>query len=296
MKFNTNSLGYIIIQAFVSLKRNIWLSIASTLTVMISLTLLGFAIFFLANTSHIADTFESQVEIAAFLNVNLDSNQVAELKSQIEKIDGVASVTLTTPDQAILEFQESMGTQSLLEDLGGVNPFPGKFTIMATDADLVEGIASRVAGIFGVDKVRYGQGVLEKLISFTEWLRWIGIGVVAAFGFASFLLISLNIKTNVNSREKEIQIMRLVGASNSFVRWPFMIEGLLIGSIGAAIAMVIVGFSYSWILQYIISTLAFMPVVASQSFIINVLLLMLFCGMAMGFLASGFSLRKFLKF
>lgn len=294
MRFN--SISFILSQAFLSLKRNIWLSLASILTVMISLTILGFSIFFLANTSHIAETFESQVEIAVFLNERLEISQTSELQKQIEKIEGVATVTLTTPEQAINEFQESMGTTTLLEDLGGINPFPAKFTITATDARLVEGIASQVAGFVGVDRVRYGQGILEKMILFTHWLRWIGIGVVAAFGFASLLLISLNIKTNVNSKEKEIQIMRLVGASNTFVRWPFIIEGLLIGLIGSFVAIIIVGAAYSWILQYVISTLAFMPVVASQQFIINVLLTMLMSGMGMGVLASAFSVRKFLKF
>lgn len=290
-----NSAGYVLVQALLSLKRNIWLSIASVLTVMISLTLLGFAVFFLANTTHIADTFESQVEIAVFLNASLERDQVLDLQHQLETLEGVASVTLTTREQAVVEFQESMGSSSLLEDLGGINPFPDKLTITATEARLVQQIAEQVSGTSGVDKVRYGQGILEQLITFTNWLRWIGIGVVAAFAFASFLLITLNIKTNVNSREKEIQIMRLVGASNSFIRWPFFLEGLTIGFLGGLLAVIVVGASYSWLLQYIINTLAFMPVVASQQFIIQVLLLMVLAGMAMGALASAFSVRKFLK-
>lgn len=290
-----NSAGYVLVQALISLKRNIWLSIASVLTVMISLTLLGCAVFFLANTSHIADTFESQVEIAVFLNESLERDQVIDLQHQLEKLEGVASVTLTTREQAVIEFQESMGSSSLLEDLGGINPFPDKLTITATEARLVQQIAAQVSGISGVDKVRYGQGILEQLITFTHWLRWIGIGVVAVFGFASFLLITLNIKTNVNSREKEIQIMRLVGASNSFIRWPFFLEGLIIGFLGGLFAVILVGTAYSWLLQYIINTLAFMPVVASQQFIIQVLLMMILAGMAMGALASAFSVRKFLK-
>ncbi len=290
-----NSAGYILSQALVSLRRNIWLSIASILTVMTSLTLLGCAIFFLANTSYIAQTFESQVEIAVFLNEDLEKGQLEELQGRVKQLEGVATVTLTTKEQAITEFQGSMGTGTLLEDLGGINPFPDKLTITATDARLVEGIASRVTGISGVNKVRYGQGILEKLIMFTHWLRWIGIGVVAAFSFASLLLISLNIKTNVNSREKEIQIMRLVGASNTFIRWPFLIEGLLIGLLGALLAIAVVGIGYTWLLQYIITTLTFMPVVANQQFIINVLLLMILSGITMGALASAFSVRKFLN-
>lgn len=291
-----NSAGYILTQALVSLKRNIWLTIASILTVTISLTLLGGAVFFLANTTQVAETFESQVEIAVFLDKNFERSQLSDFQSRIEQIEGVDTVVLTTKEQAVWQFEDTMGSDSLLEDLGGINPFPDKLTITATDARLVEGIASQIAGLTGVSKVRYGQGILEQLITFTHWLRWIGIAVVAAFSFASLLLISLNIKTNVNSREKEIQIMRLVGASNTFIRGPFMVEGLVIGLSGALLSITIVGSAYSWLMQYIMTTLAFMPVVTSQQFIINVLLLMLLFGMLMGSLASAVSIRKFLNF
>jgi len=291
-----NSLRYIFGQAFQSLIRNVWLSIASILTVTVSLILLGSSIIFLANTSYIAETFESQVEIAVFLNDNLESSQIKEIQDKINSFEGIASVTLKPKEQAIVDFQESMGSGSLLEDLGGINPLPDKITVIAADPGFVENLAAQVKTIAGVENVRYGQGILEKLIAFTDWLRWIGIGVVAAFSVASLILISLNIKTNVNSREKEIHIMRLVGASNAFIRWPFFIEGLIIGLIGALIAIVAVGFSYSWLLQYIITSLSFIPVVANQQFVMLVLLIMLLAGMLMGALASIFSVRKFLRF
>lgn len=290
-----NTVGFTIVQALVSLKRNIWLTVASILTVMISLTLLGFSVFFLANTSNLASTFESQIEIAVFINDNQTDEEVLDLSNQIRVIDGVNSVELTTKEEAIIEFQQSMGTGTLLEDLGGINPLPDKLTVKATEARMVEGIAKEISQMNGVDKVRYGEGILEKMIQFTHWLRWIGIAVVSAFAFASFLLISLNIKTNVNSREKEIQIMRLVGASNALVKWPFYIEGLLIGFIGGLLAVAIVGMAYNWLLQYIIETLAFLPVIADQMFMLSVFGSMLGVGMLMGILASAFSVRKFLR-
>lgn len=291
-----NSLKYILAQGLVSLKRNVWLSLASILTVAISLILLGSSIIFLANATTIAKTFESQVQIAVFLDDNLDDGQVAAIQNRIKNLPGIESVTLTTKEQALWDFQESMNTTSLLEDLGGINPFPDKITIIATDPNLVKDIASQVEKIPGVENVRYGQGFLEKLLAFTNWLRWIGMAVVAVFALIALLLISLSIKTNVNSREKEIQIMRLVGASNSFVRWPFIIEGLVIGLLGGLIAVAAVGFAYNWLLQYIISSLAFIPVVANQEFIIMVFLIMVLGGMLMGALASMISVRKFLCF
>ncbi len=262
---------------------------------MTALVLLGFSVFFLANTSNLATVFESQVEIAVFINDNQNREQVIDLRNQIQVIEGVDTVELTTKEDAIVQFQQSMGTSSLLEDLGDINPFPDKLTVMATDVSLVEGIANQIADMNGIDKVRYGQGFLENLIQLTQWLRWLGIAVVGAFAFASFLLISLNIKSNVNSRESEIRIMRLVGASNAFIKWPFFIEGMLLGFIGGVLAIGIVGAAYVWFLQYMISAVAFLPIVADQMFIISVLGLMLIGGMTMGALASVFSVRRFLK-
>lgn len=290
-----NTVGFVIRQASISLKRNIWLTIASVITVMTALILLGFSVFFLANTSNLATVFESQVEIAVFINDNQNSEQVIDLRNQVQVIEGVDTVEITTKEDAIVQFQQSIGSSSLLEDLGDINPFPDKLTVMATDVTLVEGIANQIADMNGIDKVRYGQGFLENLIQLTQWLRWLGIAVVGAFAFASFLLISLNIKSNVNSRENEIRIMRLVGASNAFIKWPFFIEGLLLGFIGGVLAIGIVGAAYVWFLQYMISAVAFLPIVADQMFIISVLSLMLIGGMTMGALASAFSVRRFLK-
>ena len=293
LEFNT--FGFIFEQVFISLKRNVLLTLASVITMIISLSLLGCSMLFLANASFVAETFESQVEIAVFLQDYLSSEQVVDLQNKLEKIEGVASVTLTTKENAIKEFEESMGSKTLLEDLGGINPFPDKFTIQTTDAHLVQDIASKVSKVTGVEKVRYGQGVLEKLLQFTDWLRWVGLAIVVIFTIASFILIAFNIKTNVYSREKEIQIMRLVGASNSFIRWPFIIEGMFIGLIGAVIAMVIVGFTYTWLLGYVMSNLTFLPVVADQLFISKVLGAMLLSGIGIGVLASSISVRQFLR-
>jgi len=262
---------------------------------MLALTLLGSSILFLANTAYVAETFESQIEIAAFLEEGLSDEEITQVRNQIARLPGVAEIKLTTPEEALAELQRSMGTTTLLEDLGGVNPLPAKFTVMATDAHLVKNLAVQIGNIDGVAKIRYGQGFFAKLIGFTDWLRWIGLIVVALFSFASLLLIAMNIKTNVNFKENEIQIMRLVGASNAFIRWPFIIEGLLLGLFGALIAIAIISFSYNSLLDYIINSLSFLPIVTDSDFIQQVLLMMLGYGMGIGILASVISLSRFLR-
>ncbi|OLN33904.1 permease-like cell division protein FtsX [Desulfosporosinus metallidurans] len=298
-----NSTRYILRETLHSMKRNPWLSIASVLTVMVSLVILGFSVFFLANASNMAKSFESQLEIATFVQNSATQPEVQALKSKIEAMPGVASVTVVTKDQALADFGKTMdGTQSsggsqssLVADLGGTNPFPDKLTVKVSDPKSVQTIADQLSVLQGVEKVRYGQGYVDKLLKFTQWLRWIGLGVVAAFSTASIVLISINVKMNVFSRRREIQIMKLVGASNGFVRWPFLIEGLALGLIGGAVAAVIVGMGYNWISMYVQSTLTFLPVVQNTVLFHQISVGLLLAGMGMGAIGSGLSLQKFLR-
>ncbi|SPF55951.1 Cell division protein FtsX [Candidatus Desulfosporosinus infrequens] len=292
-----NSTRYILRETVHSMKRNPWLSIASVLTVMVSLVILGFSVFFLANASNMAKSFESQLEIATFVQTSATSAQVQALQSQIQGMPGVASVTIVTKEQALIDFGKTMGGSqgNLVTDLGGTNPFPDKLTVKATDPQKVKALADAVSVLPGVDKVRYGQGYVDKLLIFTQWLRWIGLGVVVAFGIAAIVLISINVKMNVFSRRREIQIMKLVGASNGFIRWPFLIEGLALGLVGGALAATIVGMGYNWLANYILSTLTFLPVVQNGVLFRQVTVGLLLVGMVMGAIGSGLSLQKFLR-
>lgn len=290
-----NSVEYIFREVFKSIRRNFWLSLASVLTVMISLVILGSSVFFLLNASNLAENFESQLEIAVFAQDRLNSPEVQTLGKEIEDLTGVATVELVPKEQALKEFSKSMGSTSIVSDLGDTNPFPDKFTVQVTDPQQVNSIADTITGLSGVDNVVYGKGIVDTLLKFTNWLRWIGISIVLAFAVASLVLISLNIKMNVFSRRREIQIMKLVGASNGFIRWPFLIEGMFLGLVGGLLAILIVGFGYDWLAGYIRSTLTFLPVVQESSLIWRVLGILILAGMGLGAAGSVISLRKFLK-
>lgn len=291
-----NSTQYILRETFKSMKRNPWLSLASVLTVMISLVILGFSMYFLMNTSNMAKYFESELEISTFIQESVTQTQVQALQSQIKGMQGVASVVIVSKEQALIDFGKTMGgSENLLNDLGGKNPLQDKLTVKATEPQNVKTLADKLSTLPGVDKVRYGEAFIDKLLSFTKWMRWIGFAVVAAFATASIVLISINVKMNVFSRRREIQIMKLVGASNSFVRWPFLIEGLTLGLVGGALAAIVVGMGYSWLSAYIQSTLSFLPIVHSTILFQQITIGLLLAGMAMGAIGSVLSLQKFLR-
>lgn len=291
-----NTLRYILRETFNSVRRNPWLSVASILTVMVSLVILGFSTFFLINASNLAKTFESELEIAVFLQKSMTTQQIKDMQAEIEQLPGVASVSFISKEQALIVMSQTMGGDqgNIIANLGGTNPLPDKFTVKVNEAKDVPYLAGQLA-LPGVDKVRYGQGFVEKLLKFTEWLRWVGIAVIVAFAAASIVLISINIKMNVFSRRREIQIMKLVGASNSFVRWPFFTEGMILGLIGGGLAAVIVGFAYQWLVLYIRATLSFLPVVHNNLIFWQVITGLLLSGMAIGAIGSAISLRKFLQ-
>lgn len=290
-----NSLKYMVQVVFKSIRRNFWLSLASVLTVMVALVILGASAFFFLNANNMAKDFESQVEIAVFADDNVSRDDIQKLQKQVEELSGVASVELTPKEKVLNDFSQSMGSSSLVSDLGGTNPFPDKLSVQVTDPQQVQEVADQIKTLKGVGKVRYGQGVVDQLLNFTHWLRWIGIGIVIAFAAASLVLISLNIKMNVFSRRREIQIMKLVGASNWFIRGPFLIEGMFLGFLGGLLAILIVGFGYQWLAGYISSSLTFMPIVQDAAMIAQVLAMILLAGMAIGAIGSVISLRKFLR-
>jgi len=290
-----NTLEYIAREVFSSIRRNVWLSLASVLTVMISLVILGASILFLLNASNLAENFESQLEIAVFAEDDLTTLQVEALGNRLKGLTGVQSVEFTSKEQALQEFSKSMSSKSIISDLGDTNPLPDKYTVRVTDPQQVGSIAADIDSMTGVENVVYGNQYIDVLLKFTNWLRWAGIIIVLAFASAALVLISLNIKMNVFSRRREIQIMKLVGASNGFIRWPFLIEGMILGLVGGVLSILIVGFGYNWLVGNIQSTLVFIPVVAEGTLIWQVLGILVLTGMALGAAGSAISLRKFLK-
>lgn len=292
-----SSFEYLLRETVHSLRRNLLLSLASALTVFVSMVMLGFSFFIMANANNMANSFESQLEISVFLQLEITDAQIEAVRERIEDIPGIASVELVTKDQALVQFGQTMGENKneIVANLGGVNPLPDKFTVKTADPQQVIVIAEQLKGLDGVGNVRYGQDLVEKLLNFTHWLRWIGMAIIALFTIASIVLISINIKLNVFSRRREIQIMKLVGASNAFIRWPFLIEGMLIGFVGGLLAALVVGSGYHWVVNQVTLTLAFLPVVRSAVFFAQVLSGLILGGMLIGAMGSAFSLRKFLK-
>lgn len=291
-----SSLEYAFRDAFRSMKRNKVMCLASIATVAVSLLILGCAWLLVLNSEHMANAMESELEINAYIKNEVTREEALNLRRKFEAIGGVAQVTFVSKEEGLKNLQERIAEDTdILEALGGNNPLPDMYRLKAKYAEDVPRIADEVQQIPEVENVRYGQGVVEKLLALTNWLRTIGVVIVLVVGLAAVFLISTSIKITVFARRREIGIMKLVGATDWFIRWPFFLEGLIVGLVGAIIAVFSLHVFYSRLVQNVVLTLNFLPILRDTTVIFDVYKWLILIGTFLGAVGSAISLRRFLK-
>lgn len=296
MKIKT--LGYFTREALTSIRRNFWIGLASMSTVAISLIIVGISLLVVMNTNYLADQLESEVEITAYLKSDIGLAQAEGLISKVQSISGVDRVTFVNKAQALQELKEQLGDkQNMVDALGGDNPLPHLYRIKTISAKDVKKVAEALVKLPEVEEVAYGQGVVERLLSITKWVRAVGLIGMGLLASAAVFLIATTIRLTVFARRKEIQIMKIIGATDWFIRWPFLLEGMILGFIGALIATGIVDFSYLTFINYIRQdlNLAMLSIRVDREFIAVLSGSLLVIGMLLGAVGSAISMRKFLK-
>ncbi|MDD3267958.1 MAG: permease-like cell division protein FtsX [Syntrophomonadaceae bacterium] len=285
---------YFIKEAWKSLARNRILSIATVSTVAICILILGIAVLMILNAGNFMNRLESDVEMVAFLDKALTKSQISDIEEQIIGIGGIKSVDFVSKEMALKDLQKSFGGKEY--DLGttiGNNPLPNSYRIKADDPHKVPNIAARVEKIHGVYKVNYGQGVVERLFTVTKWLRTISFAFIILLALGAIFLIATTIRLAIFARRKEIYLMKLIGATDWFIRWPFFIEGVLLGLCGGLIAIGVLATGYASLLGKI-DAVYFLPLVRTASVLSNIYLSLLLTGALLGVLGTYISLNRFL--
>jgi len=294
MKIRT--VGYFCRQAFTSVRRNVWIGLAAMATVAITLFIVGIFTLLVLNADYIATDLESNVEIVAFMEVDAARDEVLQAEEQIKAIKGVAEVKLVTKEEGLANLNKQFGRDhDLLAALGGVNPLPDLYKIKAQSPEYVQPIAETLEQIAYVDKVDYGQGVVEKLFAVVRWVRLIGSGIVLLLSLGAVFLVSTTIRLTVFARRKEINIMKYVGATDWFIRWPFFIEGMILGFTGALLAVGALYLTYDFLVSNLRYSISFIPIIADTMLIIKILSGLLAAGTLVGALGSMISVRRFLQ-
>jgi len=289
------SLGYSMRQVFVSLRRNLGLALITSGMIAISLIAVGGFLLVALNLEQVFRNIETTMEISVFLS---DDADVEKIRQNLNDHADVLSYVYVSRDQGLQEFGEAMGNIQILADLTGENnPLPDVFRVRARRAEAVSALASEIQTYPGVEMADYGRETLNRLIRATEWVRMfiLGTSVILAIG-AIFLIVTI-IRMSVMARHEEISIMKYLGASNWFVRFPFVLGGMIIGWLGTIVAVSLIGVGYFRIAESLqTEALAFfLQPVLDPSSIIPIFVNMMLLGTLVGGLGSFISVRKFLK-
>ena len=294
MKIRT--LEYFVREALASLRNNGLMSIASITTVALSLLILGMFLILVLNLNNMASALESQVQITVYLQDNLNDRQMREVGTQITKLPGVTQVNFLTKEEAMGRFKERLGEQQgLLTALGDTNPLPNSFEVKVDKPEQVKPVAQAIGQFKGVENTRFGQEVIEHLFTLTKMVRIAGLILIVFLALAALFIISNTIRITVFARRKEIGIMKYVGATDWFIRWPFLLEGMTLGFGGALIAVLLLSESYSLLIEQVHQSLAFLPLIPKYPFLNHISIVLLVVGTIIGALGSTISLKRFMK-
>ncbi len=284
-------------EALLSLRRNRLMTVAAIMTVAVSFLILGLFVLLVNNLNYMAGTLEDQVEIAAFVDPERSPASIRRLEEQIDEIPGVQENRFVSQDEALDRLREQFGERAgLLTAVDEMNPLRHSFEISVAEPEQVEAVADEIADLTGVEEVRYQQEVVERLFTLTHSIRVGGLVVVALLLLATTFLISNTIRLTVFARRREIGVMKLVGATDWFIRWPFIMEGVLLGLLGTLVSIFVLNRVYAWFAATMDRTIPFLPLVSPQdetTYMLSWVLLGL--GIVVGAFGSIFSLRRFLQ-
>ncbi|HKM39069.1 MAG TPA: permease-like cell division protein FtsX [bacterium] len=294
MKFSTWE--FYLREAGRSLIRNRFMTLASISTVALSLLILGVFLLGAINLNHIASTLESQVEVSAYLEDELEKEETRAIKERVQGLAGVREVNFVSKEEALTRLKEQFGErQDLLASVEENNPLRNALEVRAETPDDVKSVVAELKKLPGVAKVSFKEEIIERLFALTKAIRLAGLAVVILLVGATIFLISNTIRLTVFARRREINIMKLVGATDWFIRWPFVLEGLCLGVLGSIPALLLVVRFYHWLAASVYETLPFIPLLHPGSVLNRLQLLLLGIGIIVGTLGSTISMRRFLR-
>ena len=302
-----SSIIYFFKESLTGFARHLSTSIGSIITLFLSLLIIGVFLFAGNIVNNVVSSVESEVNITVYVADNSESNDVTTLENYIKSLEGVSSVSFTTKEQALEDFRTSYtSSPEIVDQLGDENPLPASINVELSQPDKVEAVADSIlsnATFLSVcdnptdpsDSLKYGQKTVERLFQLTDTIRNVGIALIVLLIFIAMVFINNTIRLAVLARRKEISIMRLVGASNGFIRGPFLMEAVLHAIIGTALAVVCLELIRRLALPTIASSLAWLPMAIPTSTIILIYVALLAAGLVIVLLGSAFAMRRHLK-
>ncbi|HIT73796.1 MAG TPA: ABC transporter permease [Candidatus Fimicola cottocaccae] len=295
-----SSIRYYFKEGFTSLLRNRLMTVASIATVAACIFIMSFSYCVVSNLQYVLRQMEDSIGIAVFLNEELTSEDVERISTEIKEIPHVKQVIYTSPDDALKELQEDWDMAGILDGFSGENnPLSSSFEIALEGVEYQGDVSKALSEIEGIDSVRDAHTETEVLIKINNITQVTGVLVIIILGVISIVIIMNTIKISVYSRRNEINIMKYVGATDWFIRWPFIIEGMLIGIIGSLIPMLISWPAYSKIIDVLYTNLPVIKNMVTFRYSIDIFSVLvpvsILAGILLGTVGSVTSIRKHLK-
>ncbi|HFU4206137.1 TPA: permease-like cell division protein FtsX [Streptococcus suis] len=300
-----------LLESLKSLKRNGWMTIAAISSVTITLTLVGLFGSVILNTAKLATDLENNVRINVYLRANSTdqaekiANEAGEavanpdfkkVYNQIVALPNVQQVTYSSKDEQLQKLTATLGeTWNLFQ--GDANPLYDSYIIDTTEPQYVKSVAAEIEKIDGVTEVRDGEVETERIFKLANLVRTWGLAATGLLLFTAVFLISNTIRITIISRSREIQIMRLVGAKNSYIRGPFLWEGAWVGLLGAVLPATLIYFLYQMVYSSVNASLASqdLSLISMDIFIPGMIGSLFLIGIFIGSLGSVISMNRYLK-
>lgn len=290
-----SKLFYFIGDALKGLKRNFSVTLASIFTVLLTLFIFGMFMMLAVTTNTIVRNVEEKIEVTVFLNKNVSEDTKKNIESKIKEQYGILEVKYESKEEAFNKAKETMADYLKDRDPVKNNPFPASFIVRLQKAEYIDKFIKNLSGVKGIEEIGNADDTVKKIVSIGRTLKIAGFVIFALLILVSLFLIGNTIKLAVYGRKKEIEIMKFVGATNWFIRWPFILEGIIIGVIGAIGAIALLYFGYRYAFTQLTVRLPFITL-PSPSYIRNTLSWQFtLAGIGIGAVGSFLSIRKHLN-
>ena len=292
-------LGRSVRDAFKSVGRNFALSLASISCIVVTLTIIALSIIISYNVNNFSEELKKDLTIVAFVSNEADETDLEKIKTDIESIGNVESVKFKNKTEIMQEMMdEDEAFKTAMEEWDEEsNPLQHTYLIKVDDIEKIGETATTIKNLSNIDVVKYGEGMVEQLVTVFKVIQKVAIIAVAALVLMTLFLIVNTIKLTIFSRKREISIMRLVGASNFAIRLPFVVEGMILGFIGSIIPVFFMIYGYYTLYNYFGGKLFtdLIRLVKPEPFIYLASILVIAIGILVGMFGSGRAVRKYLK-
>jgi cell division transport system permease protein len=270
------------------------MSLAAVTITTVTLLALGAVLVVAGTLTHIARHLEQQLEVAVYLRDGLTKTDIEALQTRLERLPGVTDLRYVSKGEALVKLQKTLGTHIDVRDLTARNPLPDSFVITADRPSRLPALASAALRLPQVEETSYGAKAVGRLLALTRAVRVGGTAAVAGLALVALIVITSTVRLTVFARRAEIEVMRLVGATAWFIRWPFIVEGALTGGCGALAAFVVVAAAYTALVHGARGTWDLLPLLSPGDVALAVFWKLSLWGILIGVLASLLAVRRYL--